>query len=191
MESSALVDAIQTWKCGVDSYQQGFFLARKVWHSNPDKIELNTAQVGSSGGQDAPGSPADNVGYSWNISSLSGYESGFFQDASPQDCYVCFADPSNYPNAPGWMLRNLLVLVKHRWGLDKVQVLCYRDIHSNRDQARSFVLNLEIDSSKISNSDEGQALQGQMPKVTGWERNPSGKLLGRVVDLTAYMDPKR
>lgn len=89
------------------------------------------------------------------------------------------------------MLRNLLVLVKHRWDLDKVQVLCYRDIHSNRDQARSFVLNLEIDSSKISNSDEGQALQGQMPKVTGWERNPSGKLLGRVVDLTAYMDPKR
>ncbi|OXV06615.1 hypothetical protein Egran_05617 [Elaphomyces granulatus] len=185
LESSALVDAIQTWKSGVDRRQQGFFLARKAWH-HPDKIDLNTAQVGNSGGQDASGSPMDNIDYSWNISSLSCYETGFFQGARPQDCYVCFADPSNYPNAPGWMLRNLLVLVKHRWGLEKVQVLCYRDTHSNRDQARSFVLNLEIDFSRVSNSDESQ-----MPKVTGWERNPSGKLMGRVVDLTAYMDPKR
>ncbi|THC90815.1 hypothetical protein EYZ11_009718 [Aspergillus tanneri] len=29
-----------------------------------------------------------------------------------------------------------------------------------------------------------------MPKVTGWERNAMGKLTGRLVDLTEYLDPK-
>jgi ubiquitin-like modifier-activating enzyme ATG7 len=31
----------------------------------------------------------------------------------------------------------------------------------------------------------------ELPKVTGWERNPAGKLAGRFVDLTEYLDPKR
>src|SRR5215471_5266139 len=32
-ESTTLVDAVQTWRYGVDARQHGFFLARKYWHA--------------------------------------------------------------------------------------------------------------------------------------------------------------
>jgi ubiquitin-like modifier-activating enzyme ATG7 len=169
-DSAALVDAVQTWSYGVDSRQRGFFLARK----------LRTASGNSSGG-------------SWRIASLSEYENGFFTGAASEDRYVCFADPSNYENAPGWMLRNLLVLVKQRWGLDRVQILRYRDVQSKRDQGRSMVIRLEskLVGDEASSTAKSQQISGQIPKITGWERNPAGKLAGRIVNLTEYMDPTR
>jgi ubiquitin-like modifier-activating enzyme ATG7 len=168
-ESSALVDAVQTWKYASDARQHGFFLAKKV-HRKLD---------------DSP-SP-DGLSYSWMISSLSGFEEGFFDGAEESDRFICFADPSNYGEAPGWMLRNLLALVRKRWNLNKVQIIRYRDVQSQRDQGRSIIMTLR------SEAPEGQTsgVDGVMPKVTGWERNASGKLSGRVVDLTAYMDPSR
>ncbi|GAB7347646.1 hypothetical protein MBLNU459_g4514t1 [Dothideomycetes sp. NU459] len=33
--------------------------------------------------------------------------------------------------------------------------------------------------------------RGPVPKITGWERNDQGKVLSRLVDLAAYMDPQR
>lgn len=169
-DSAALVDAVQTWSYGVDSRQRGFFLARK----------LRTASGNSSGG-------------SWRIASLSEYENGFFTGAASENRYVCFADPSNYENAPGWMLRNLLVLVKQRWGLDRVQILRYRDVQSKRDQGRSMVIRLEskLVGDEASSTAKSQQISGQTPKITGWERNPAGKLAGRIVNLTEYMDPTR
>jgi ubiquitin-like modifier-activating enzyme ATG7 len=169
-DSAALVDAVQTWSYGVDSRQRGFFLARKLRTSSG-----NSSQS------------------SWRIAELSEYENDFFTGAAAGDRYVCFADPSNYENAPGWMLRNLLVLVKQRWGLDWVQILRYRDVQSKRDQGRSMVIRLE---SKPVGDDASQAAKSQqiptpMPKITGWERNPAGKLAGRIVNLTEYMDPTR
>lgn len=91
-------------------------------------------------------------------------------------------DPSTYDENPGWMLRNLLVLIKYRYKLNKVQILCYRDIHQGRDQAKSIILRLEteeLDSSIIP----------QMPKATGWERNGKGNLGPKVTNLSQYMDP--
>lgn len=129
--------------------------------------------------------------FSWDIASLSSYENGFFDKAKPEDCYVCFADPSNYNNAPGWMLRNLLFLAKRRWGLEKIQVLRYRESHSKPDQGRSSVTTLESKRLGESQMIESQQPNFSMPKVTGWERNPVGKLTGKVVDLTEYLDPKR
>ncbi|TKA83714.1 hypothetical protein B0A55_00308 [Friedmanniomyces simplex] len=41
------------------------------------------------------------------------------------------------------MLRNLLVLVRQRWHLDKLQVLCYRDTHARREHPTSLVLTLQ------------------------------------------------
>lgn len=192
LESSTLVDAVQSWKYGVDSRQHGFFLARKdrsVHHGGPI--------IGETDGENGHDrqrtlSPSnDAIGFSWKISSLSGFETGFFEGARPEDCYVCFADPSNYSTAPGWMLRNLLIMVRQRWGLDKVQILLYRDVPSKRDQGRSIVITLESESRRASDPDARHAPTGQMPKVTGWERNSAGKLMGRVVDLTEYMDPHR
>jgi ubiquitin-like modifier-activating enzyme ATG7 len=188
-ESSALVDAVQTWRYGVDSRQRGFFLARRNWK---DRSELDTGRPKQGGLPETDltrPTHSDAIGLSWKISSLASYEAGFFNGAHFEDCYVCFADPSNYSNAPGWMLRNLLVLVRQRWGLDKVQILCYRDVQSKRDQGRSLVITLKLDSSRASDHDILGSSKGQMPKVTGWERNSAGKLVGRVADLTAYMDP--
>ena len=173
LESSRLVEAVQIWGNGVDARQRGFFLARKDCEAN-----LSASSPESSK-------------FSWKIASLSSYENGFFKDAAFENCYVCFADPSNYDSAPGWMLRNLLVLVKQRWGLDNVQVLRHRDSHSKPDQGRSIVITLESKHPHTSKTIESQQFHSPMPKVTGWERNHVGKLAGKVVDLTEYLDPKR
>jgi ubiquitin-like modifier-activating enzyme ATG7 len=184
VESSALVDAVQTWKYGTDARQHGFFLAKRVRSrkavspilSGPPEARLSDSA-----------SPTADLGYSWRISSLSSFEEGFFERTEESDRFICFADPSNYPEAPGWMLRNLLALVRKRWKLRKVQIIRYRDVQSKRDQARSLIVTLESDAPE----DQTHGTDGVMPKVTGWERNASGKLSGRVVDLTAYMDPRR
>jgi ubiquitin-like modifier-activating enzyme ATG7 len=180
-ESTALVDAVQTWSYTVDHRQRGFFLARKIRKNRdgkpPISVEARAAQA------EAP-SKSD-----WQIASLSEYENGFFRNVAAENRFVCFADPSNYEQAPGWMLRNLLVLVKQRWGLERVQILRYRDVHSKRDQGRSIVLQLE--SRSQPQAPNLASSQGLLPKVTGWERNPTGKLSGRMVNLTEYMDPKR
>lgn len=177
IESSALVEAVQIWSIDVDARQRGFFLARKSLDGDHGKVNTRAA------------APAEvEHGVTWKIAELSAYEDGFFDGANAEDRYICFADPSNYAHAPGWMLRNLLVLVKRRWGLDRVQVLLYRDVPSSRENGRSIVFALE---SKPGDTSPSQEELDQMPKVTGWERNPAGKLAGRTVNLTEYLDPKR
>ncbi|KAJ5951788.1 Molybdenum cofactor biosynthesis MoeB [Penicillium vulpinum] len=180
-ESTALVEAVQTWSYIVDHRQRGFFLARKT-RQRPD----NDPETKSSQEDDTSNS-------NWQIASLSEYENGFFKDAAAKDRYFCFSDPSNYEQAPGWMLRNLLVLIKQRWGLKRVQLIRYRDVHAKRDQGRSTVIQLESSSKQEPKTPESRQNQGPspLPKVTGWERNSTGKLAGRIVNLTEYMDPKR
>lgn len=186
-EISNLVETIKTWSYSVEDRQRGFFLARRVHGaSNGTIVESNsgiTDNVTESSNHDGP---------RWRIAPLLAYEDGFFKEARFEDCFVCFADPSNYEDAPGWMLRNLLVLVKRRWGLNKIQVLRYRDMqpHPSRGQYKSTVLTLQSDDIQAPAA-ESQNLSEDMPKVTGWERNPAGKLTGRFVNLTEYLDPKR
>lgn len=170
-ETVNLVEAVQTWRYGVDARQHGFFLAKKVWVAADQKPLKGP--------------------YEWQISPLSGYEEGFFDNSKEGDRYVCFADPSNYDDAPSWVLRNLLVLVQKRWKLNKVQIMRYRDLHSRRDQGRTLIMTLETDNSQTSTTTEGGDAQPALPKITGWERNPAGKLAGRTVDLKEYMDPQR
>ncbi|KAJ5172256.1 Ubiquitin-like modifier-activating enzyme atg7 [Penicillium capsulatum] len=167
-DSATLTDAVQAWSSQVQDCQRGFFLARKnmAW-------------------------PDGSTETCWQIASLAEYEKGFFAGAAPEDQYVCFADPSNFEDAPGWMLRNLLVVVQRRWGLKRVQILQYRDIQLKKNQGRSKVICLESRSTSASNPEMGKQTQDQFPKVTGWERNPAGKLAGRIVNLTEYMDPTR
>ncbi|EON65560.1 hypothetical protein W97_04798 [Coniosporium apollinis CBS 100218] len=191
-ETNALVDSVQTWRYSVDARQHGFFLAKRVRNhtsddsteetDNPDEEPVERPQT--------PQTPAieKELGYSWAIGSLSSYEGGFFNQTDAQDRFVCFADPSTYPDNPGWMLRNLLVLIRQRWHLSDVQVLCYRDTHLRRDRANSIILNLQ---SSFAEAPESQPSSAPMPKVTGWERNDANKLSSRLIDLSAYMDPVR
>lgn len=190
VETTALVDSVQTWRYAVDHRQHGFFLAKKVhWLNNGDRAAEEEAEDQR---PVTPKTPTEKLEFSWSISSLSAYETGFFKETPEENCFVGFADPSNYSQAPGWMLRNLLMLIRHRWGLKKVQILCYRDIQSKRDQGRSFYFSMALpsDAPTIAAGDiEGK--KRDMPKVVGWERNPSGKVAGRLADLTEYMDPQR
>ncbi|KXG53925.1 Molybdenum cofactor biosynthesis, MoeB [Penicillium griseofulvum] len=183
-ESTALVEAVQTWSYIVDHRQRGFFLARKTRQCSDDA---------SPGDSETKSAQQDTSNSNWQIASLSEYENGFFKNVAAEDRYFCFSDPSNYEQAPGWMLRNLLVLIKQRWGLEQVQLIRYRDVHAKRDQGRSTIIQLK--SSAKQEPQIPESLQSQvslpLPKVTGWERNPTGKLAGRIVNLTEYMDPKR
>ncbi|GAM85842.1 hypothetical protein ANO11243_038500 [Dothideomycetidae sp. 11243] len=165
-ETTDLVEKYQTWRYSVDSRQHGFFLAKKMSHSQ------------------RPAS--DDDAHVWQVASLSAFDQGFFNETPESDQFVCFVDPSTYPNNPGWMLRNLLILVRQRFKLSKVQILCYRDTHLRREHPTSIILNLQC-------GDQTGSLQPatQFPKVTGWERNENARVGIRTVDLAAYLDPAR
>lgn len=199
-ETTALVDCVQTWRYRVDSRQHGFFLAKKVRAASKQPSK-ELAIAGTSVEIDAeedtrpttPGTPGQSLGFSWVIESLASFEAGFFDNTHPNDRFVCFTDPSTYSTYPGWMLRNLLVLIRQRWNLDAVQVLCYRDIRARRHEARSIVLNLKLDDQSMRDPahEIGTTEPPTMPKVTGWERNGAGKITSKVASLGEYMDPQR
>lgn len=196
-ESTALVDCVQTWRYRVDARQHGFFIAKK----RRDHVAAEPHEApGSPGAQRnsrhrsmTPETDDSNLGFYWEVGSLANYHDGFFDGIPPEDRYVCFADPSTYPTYPGWMLRNLLVLIRKRWQVQKVQILCYRDIQTRRDEARSIILNLEasdINALVPPGSNENPATL-EMPKITGWERNAAGKVTSKIANLGEYMDPQR
>tara|TARA_R110002003_G_scaffold104_25_gene8392 strand:+ start:24983 stop:26344 length:1362 start_codon:yes stop_codon:yes gene_type:complete len=123
------------------------------------------------------------------------FEKDFFQGVDKNDRFICFADPSTYETNPGWPLRNLLVLIRHKWRLDEAQIMCYRDTHMKRDQSNSIILQLQSDPATTSASTSEQASERprtpKLPKVTGWERTEAGKLTSRNVDLSEYMDERK
>ena len=175
------MESVQTWRYSVDSRQHGFFLAKKVFESpKPEHDEDEDPTRPRS--PHTPGA-VEEIGFSWKIGSLSSFKSGFFNEVKPENRYICFADPSNYSENPGWQLRNLLVLIRVKYNLDDVQILCYRDTHTRRDQVKSLVLHLKA-------AGKPAATQA-MPKYSGWERAENNKLTARTVDLAAYMDPTR
>jgi ubiquitin-like modifier-activating enzyme ATG7 len=156
-QTAQLVDSVNTWRYKVDSRQRGFFLVKQV--------EGN-----------------------YEIGSLGDFEQGFFgDDVDPRDRMVAFVDPSEYEDNPGWPLRNLLVLVRKRWGWKDVRVLCYRDTHVKRYEPRSLILNMELEP---SDSVESLKLGDEMPKVVGWEKNHENQIRPRIANLSAQMDPK-
>ena len=186
-ETTALVDCVQTWRYSVDARQYGFFLAKKSRAFPQAKESLRTVQETP---PLTPGTPSPDLNFNWVIGSLRAFEEGFF-DAMPQeDCFICFADPSTYPTHPGWMLRNLLVLVRRRWNLDNAQILCYRDTQSRRHEARSIILSVESSwASPHENLKPGHDYD--MPRVTGWERGSAGRVASKVANLGDYMNPQR
>ena len=106
-----------------------------------------------------------------------------------------FMDPSGIESAPGWPLRNLLVLLSLRFGLRVATVVCYRcrlrrielerrgtaadkpTLSGDFDDTQSFALKLHFGE--------------HTGKVVGWEANVRGKAGPRQMDLGALMDPSR
>ncbi|KAI4144636.1 MAG: hypothetical protein LQ341_002613, partial [Variospora aurantia] len=190
-ESTALVDSVQTWRYRVDARQYGFFLAKRMWGSVAETREDTSDQEPHSRGTTPETAPRA-LDFSWVVGSLSRYETGFFEGTDMSDRFVCFADPSTYKHYPGWMLRNLLVLVRKRWGLSKIQVLCYRDIRSRREDARSLILCLSLDEvTEPSSTCDSDVLEQAMPRVSGWERSDKGRISSKIANLGEYMDPRR
>ena len=200
-ETAALVDSVQTWRYRVDSRQHGFFLAKKQKKDIASvDVQGEYSTKRENDGEDVPirrpntpETPNDILDFTWAIGSLAEYERDFFEGIPLENQYLCFVDPSTYPNYPGWMLRNFLVLIRKRWKLDRAQVLCYRDVQSRRDGAKSIVLHLELDQDRSASptADDLAPNSSQMPKVTGWERNNAGKVMSRIANLGEYMDPLR
>jgi ubiquitin-like modifier-activating enzyme ATG7 len=158
----------------VDDRQYGFFLAKKV------------AKGSVTFGIDSysPDFQSDDLSFYWDVASLSAFETGFFNDVAEEDRYVAFVDPSTYSESAAWPLRNLLVLIRHRFKFSKIQILCFRDVHARRHEAKSIVMNLSMEP--LANMEFTE-----MPKVTGWERNEKGRVTSRLIDLGAHMDPTR
>lgn len=172
-----LVEQVNTWTSQrVNTRQTGFFLAKKV--RNPDLSNYSRDE------NDDLHDLNDAFGYTWEVGKLSDFESGFFNDVADEDRFVGFIDPSTYAEGPSWPLRNLLWLIRQRFRLSKVNILCYRELRSNRHAARSIILPLETEATEPLPPNE-------MPKVTGWERDGESKLRARVVNLAEYMDPTR
>lgn len=186
-ETTPLVEAVQTWRYSSDARQRGFFLAKRVRNQTEPEAEEQSKP---------PATPTEDIDYKWAIGRLDAYEKGFFEGVDKSDRFISFADPSTYANNPGWMLRNLFVLMRHRWQLTEAQILCYRDTHLRRDQANSLILQVQCEDTSNASSDSSvdaslRPRTPKLPKVTGWERNDAGKLLSRSVDLSEYMDERK
>lgn len=167
-ESTALVEQVGTWQYSVDVREHGFFLVKKA------PLGMKTAE-----------DSGRNLLFSWKVGSLREFDNGFFDGVAEEDRFVAFVDPSTYAHNPGWQLRNLLVLIQQRFRLQKVQILCYRDVQSRRHEARSVVLPLE--QAPSANPEYGT---DEMPRVTGWERAGTA-LRAKKANLAEYMDPAR
>ena len=194
-ETTALVESVQTWRYSVDSRQWGFFLAKRKKCGCDAAPRRNTANAELEENCQSPiSTPNQIIEYEWTIGSLANYERGFFEGFDPDDRFVCFADPSTYRDYPGWMLRNLLVLIHRRWSVDVVQILCYRDVQSRRDDPQSIILKLKLEHATAPmafSTTNLVTIPSNMPKVTGWERNSGGKLTSKIANLGEYMDPQR
>ena len=194
-ESELLYEAVQTWEYSIDPRQHAFFIAKRdrSFVEQPPQDHQVPATEDSHELQSSETTAAAALGFRWSVASLSAYEQGFFDSVPAEDCYICFADPSTYPANPGWPLRNLLVLAKHRWQLHDIQVLCYRDKHNTREHPNSLILHLtsSTDDQQPKPAFEADLKTGSMPKATGWERSPAGKLTSMTTDLSAYLDPTK
>ncbi|TPX68561.1 hypothetical protein SpCBS45565_g03085 [Spizellomyces sp. 'palustris'] len=115
------------------------------------------------------------------IGNLSELDAGG-DKAQGGEIMVGFVDPSGLSSHPGWPLRNFLILLKKRWNIHTLRVLCYRESLGKGDTSASIVLDIEI---------PGEFKVDECPKSVGWEKSAAGKLGSRLADLAPLMDPER
>jgi len=115
------------------------------------------------------------------LGTLSEYES--FTSDDKNKTIIAFADPCVLPNNPGWLLRNLLILIKKKWKISEVTIMCYREIAGeNTDLSQCKLMDIEI---------PGEELSDDLPQSVGWEKNVKGQFGPRLANLGPTMDPNK
>ncbi|WFD00278.1 dCMP deaminase [Malassezia yamatoensis] len=158
---------------------------------------------------DASETAACFVSYQDDRPSLHSLSDGqaYLDETPPEHRMLLFIDPSPHLQHPGWPLRNILTCINLRYGINRIPVLCWRDLYdANRvvladDQARRRTWNSTYGILQLPDSTEhGVVWQGrnthlvarngtQRPDAVGWERNMQGKLGPKLVSLSAMQDP--
>lgn len=134
----------------------------------------------------------------------------FFEGVPQSERYVGFVDPSGASQIPGWPLRNLLAYMHARFGMEEINVICWKDeLAANQepalDRLRSVVGHVCLPSPTEGGSEvvSGMELKGRKTKIShkpelptspsgvGWERNAQGKLAPKLADLGPLMDPRK
>ncbi|CAD7703403.1 unnamed protein product [Ostreobium quekettii] len=95
---------------------------------------------------------------------------------------VAMSDPCHLPANPGWILRNVLILVAKRWTCTSVRVVCIRERQGRSDPCASIVLDVNIMA--IPND-----VDNCVQHASGWEANQAGKSAPRLANLRSYFDP--
>ncbi|CAI9095081.1 OLC1v1030940C1 [Oldenlandia corymbosa var. corymbosa] len=106
-------------------------------------------------------------------------------EACQRDCdkvLFGFYDPCHLPNNPGWPPRNYLAYICTRWGLEKIDFLCYRERRGVMDLALSLIGEVVVSVS------QGWKSREHLPNVLGWEQY-HGKTR-QSVSLAKSLDPK-
>jgi len=85
---------------------------------------------------------------------------------------------------PGWIVRNLLVMLSVRYKLTRASVLCYR-AHSKSLLFPDIII---PSASDMSSSSLSSSSQDEPVRVVGWERNVKGRFGPRKVELKSQMD---
>ena len=200
-ETKDLVDAVQTWRYKEDPRQHGFFLAkrlhRKVLKKQWDEGTLEIEGFGRKDGnlhqirnpKKSRKRSLSKLGFLWHVKSLASFESGFFDNVEYEDRFICFADPSTYPENPGWMLRNLLVLVRQRWHLNRTQIICYRDVHARRDEPSSVIMNLASATSVLDKQLEQSSEENLISQQSSTPRPDDVDAFGELVEAKLNSQP--
>ncbi|THW32828.1 E1-like protein-activating [Aureobasidium pullulans] len=152
--------------------------------------------------------PDDTPDYRWKIAALANYETGFFNDVDADDQCTCFADPSTFESNPGWMLRDLLVLVRQRWRLEKLHIMCHRETQARPETPHAIFF--EVESVKPTEGDhyatfpsspEGRdslssfptarsiapSERVPMPDITAWDRDTRSTNSSPIVNMGVYI----
>ncbi|MEW5309568.1 MAG: hypothetical protein WDW38_001449 [Sanguina aurantia] len=88
-------------------------------------LRLGLPESGSGSGSAQPGVtalPLSGLTALQALSQSGGSGGGGGLGGVPEHVWLCFSDPSNLPDNPGWPLRNLLLLAVARWGAKNVTV---------------------------------------------------------------------
>eukprot|EP00940_MAST-03C_sp_MAST-3C-sp2_P000715 g715.t1 len=106
----------------------------------------------------------------------------------PKKIIIGCIDPSANTSHPGWIVRNLLLLLSSRWKMSCATILCFRDLpalpHSS-SASRSIVLRVNIPNP----IDDAKTLATSL-RYVGWERNAKGRFGPRKIELRSQMAPE-
>ncbi|KDN39393.1 E1-like protein-activating [Tilletiaria anomala UBC 951] len=130
----------------------------------------------------------------------------FFAHVPDDQRIVAFIDPSSHPTQPGWPLRNLLLLLRARFQIQRIRVLRWLDesgaFTDDAGRVKSLVGTVVLPEETENRVQEITAVKSKLttgsgpsalpiPQATGWERNARGALAPKVSDLGPLMDPTR